>query len=229
MVEQNDFYPPAIKCAFFDLDETLIAEDSDINWARWRARRSPAGWKDLWGMRRINRLYYSGRLTSREYGRYHLSRASSMSPDRYPRLAEEFVNTKGKFLLYPQMLGILELGARSGVANVLITAQDEVLGGAFARYLGIRDCIASRYIIRQGKYTGMEEPLVYQEGKVYWAREYLKRVNGTFRECAFFSDSLNDLPLLDQCAFPVVVNPGKDLLAIAEKKHWRVLTPGLSE
>ncbi len=229
MTDMTDFYPPGIKVAFFDLDETLISRDSDTEWARWRARRSLWGWRDLLGMRRINRLYYSHRLTAREYGQYHLSRASSMSTSRYPLLASRFARTAGKALVYPEMAAVLKAGAERDIRNIMITAQDEVIGSAFASLLDIPVCIASRYTTENQRYTGMISPLVFQEGKVFWAGEYLKKENLSFEECAFFSDSLNDLPLLEKCGFPVAVHPGKELEALAEKRSWPVLRPSLSE
>ena len=229
MTDMTDFYPFRIKVAFFDLDETLICRDSDTEWARWRARRSFWGWKDLWGMRKINRLYYSHKLSDREYGRYHLSRAASMNTRRYPLLASRFADTAGRALIYPEMLRILKDGREHNIRNVIITAQDEVIGSAFASVLDISVCIASRYTTRNNRYTGMEFPLVFQEGKVLRAGDYLKKENLSFEECAFFSDSLNDLPLLEKCGFPVAVHPGEELEALAVEKSWPILRPSLSE
>ncbi|MDC7234341.1 MAG: HAD-IB family phosphatase [Spirochaetales bacterium] len=224
-MHKNILPPDKIKLAFFDLDETITCKDTDFLWASWRSRRSPLGWMDLLGLLKINRLYYSHRLTAAEYGAYHFKRASSMTPERYRKMAASFAASAAKRYVYPEMRTLLDDNRKRGIRNVLITAQDEIIGSAFSSLLNMDDCLASRYVIETGRFTGMEQPLCFQEGKVHWASQYLEKMNFVWEDCAFYSDSLNDRPLLEACAYPVAVHPGAELSALAAEKQWPVFKP----
>ncbi|MDC7240563.1 MAG: HAD-IB family phosphatase [Spirochaetales bacterium] len=222
----ENFHPPeGTVLAFFDLDETITSKDTDFLWALWRSFRSVLGLRDLLGMHRISRLYYSHSLTAEEYGAYHLRRASSMTPRRYRTMAASFARWVSKRHLYEEMKILLEENRKRGIRNVLITAQDEIIAGAFCTLLGIEDCLASSYIIEEGRFKGMVQPLCFREGKVYWADKFLKKRGLSWESCAFYSDSLNDLPLLEACSWPAAVHPGEELARIAEERSWPVLRP----
>jgi len=222
-------YPEEIRIAFFDLDETMTAVDTDFLWARWRLKNSLRGVADLLRLINISRLYYSHRLTEEKYARYHLSRAGTMTPGEYRETARRFVREAGRKHVYPPMRDTLQMGREKGIRNVMITAQDEVIAAAFAEALGFDACIASSYRIENGRFADMDRPLVFRDGKVVRAGNYLAGEGFGFDECAFFTDSRNDLPLLEKCRFPVVVNPVGELRSLAGRKGWPVLTPSLEK
>jgi HAD superfamily phosphoserine phosphatase-like hydrolase len=206
--------PEGIQLAFFDLDETLTSRDTDLLWAHWRSRRSLKGLPDLFRLRRINRLYYNHTLTEDEYGAYQLSRARSMTPLKYAKMAADFALWVSRRHIYAPMKEIIHENQQKGIKNVLITAQDGVIGSAFQRLLGLDTCLASDYIIEEKRFKEMRKPLCFKEGKVYWAARYLKENSLSWDQCAFYTDSLNDLPLMESCACPVAVHPGPELEAL---------------
>lgn len=217
--------PEGIKIVFFDLDETLTYKDTDLLWALWRSRKSPRGWIDLFGMIKINRLYYSHTLTAEQYGAYHLKRAGSMPLSRYRKMAAAFAQDTAKGSVYPSMVDLIEENRSRGIRNVLITAQDEILGKAFSDILNLDACLASSYLCKEDEIVGMKKPLCFQEGKVAWAQSYLDKEGFSWNDCAFYSDSLNDLPLMEACAYPVAVHPGGPLSDLAAKRCWPVFRP----
>ena len=148
-----------------------------------------------------------------------------MSPEKYRSMAASFALGVSKSHIYQEMKELLSENRGKGIRNVLITAQDEIIGEAFSKLLDMDDCLASSYIIEKGRFSSMKEPLCFREGKVYWAEGYLRERGLGWESCAFYSDSMNDLPLLEACGNPVVVHPGKELAAIAEERSWRVLRP----
>ena len=123
------------------------------------------------------------------------------------------------------MKDLLCQNREKGIRNVLITAQDEVIGSALQKVLGLEDCLASSYIINEGQYDAMRLPLCFKEGKVHWAGLYLQENSLRWEDCAFYTDSLNDLPLLEACACPVAVHPGPELDALCRQRSWDVIKP----
>jgi HAD superfamily hydrolase (TIGR01490 family) len=217
--------PEGIKLAFFDLDETITFKDTDLLWALWRSRRSPRGWLDLIRLSRISRLYYNHTLSPEQYAAYHLKRARSMKMKNYKKMAARFASDTMARFVYPSMIQIIEDNRKRGIMNVLITAQDEIIGSAFQDFLELDACMASSYIIEDEKVLGMKKPLCFQEGKVHWAQEYLDSRGISWKDCAFYTDSLNDRPLLEACEYPVTVHPGKELSALAAERSWPVFRP----
>jgi len=222
----NNFsLPDIIRVAFFDLDETITSRETDQLWALWRCGRSPRGFLDLIRLNRINRLYYSHTLEPEDYKNYHLSRARSMSPRTYRLAAGKFAAYAGRRFIYREMKELLDENRRRGIKNILITAQDEIIAGAFHHELKTDVCLASRYIITGEKFTGMKMPLCFREGKIYWAGQYLQEQKIPWKECAFYSDSLNDLPLLEICGYPVAVHPSEEFVSLCKERNWPVLRP----
>jgi HAD superfamily hydrolase (TIGR01490 family) len=217
--------PEGIRLAFFDLDETITYRDTDLLWALWRSRRSLKGLLDLLRLRKISRLYYSHTLTPDDYREYHLKRACSMKLEDYKKMAESFASHTEARFVYPAVREILTENRERGIRNVLITAQDEIIGGAFKDILGLDGCLASSYICEDDKIKGMKKPLCFQDGKVHWAQNYLDGEGISWAECAFYTDSLNDLPLLESCEYPVCVHPGDELSTMAGERSWPVFRP----
>lgn len=222
---ENMSPPEGIKLAFFDLDETITFKDTDLLWALWRIRRSPLGWLDLIRLSRISRLYYSHTLSSEQYGTYHLKRARSMKLKKYKKMAARFAEDTMSRYIYPSMIEIIEDNKKRGIKNVLITAQDEIIGSAFKDLLELDASMASSYLIEGDKVLGMKQPLCFQDGKVHWAQQYLDSLGISWKDCAFYTDSLNDLPLLEACEYPVTVHPGQELSALAAERSWPVFRP----
>jgi len=122
------------------------------------------------------------------------------------------------------MLELVAWYRERNVPLVLITAQNDVLAEPYARVLGFDHMIANHFEEENGSFTGaVTMPYNFQEGKVHWAKRYLDEKKLSFADCAFYSDSIHDAPLLSRVAFPVAVNPDKRLMALAVEKGWKTV------
>jgi len=225
MLNNTNNLPDNLQVAFFDLDETITSRETDQLWALWRCKRSLSGLGDLLRLNRINRLYYSHALEPEDYKNYHLSRARSMTPGEYRRSAERFASYAVKRYIYSDMKELLKNNRDRGIKNILITAQDEIIAEAFHRKLDMDGCLASRYITKGDEFCGMVLPLCFKEGKVYWAGQFLREHSLRWEDSAFFTDSMNDLPLLEVCGYPVAVHPSPELEELCHNRSWPIVRP----
>ncbi|PKL41432.1 MAG: HAD-IB family hydrolase [Spirochaetae bacterium HGW-Spirochaetae-1] len=218
-----DYADDSVKTAFFDLDDTLTDIDTDWLWTRWRLLKGPGGWREFLFFLRITRLYKQGRLTVDRYMAYHLLRIKILNPFEYRSLAERFFLESGRHHIFARAAELVAWYKDHNIPVVLITAQNDILAEPFARLLGFHDMIANRFIEEGDVFTGVVTPYNFQEGKVHWAEKYLTEKGISFSDCAFYSDSIHDAPLLSRVAFPVAVNPDKRLTSLAHEKGWRAV------
>ena len=213
----------------FDLDETLIPLDSDHEWGEFIIR---LGWVDEAEFRRRNdeffAAYKAGKLD------VHAYIAFATEPLRV-RPASEAAAAHERFMqevIVPRMTDAARSLVRShldgGDAVALVTATNEFVTAPIARAFGIDHLIAIR-LERDGAGTitgriaGVPS---YREGKVTRVEEWLGQQGahwGDFERITVYSDSPNDLPLLERATHPVATNPSPALAAIATERGWRIL------
>jgi HAD superfamily hydrolase (TIGR01490 family) len=219
---------PANLC-LFDLDDTLLPLDSDHAWGEFVIR---LGWVDEVAFRRRNNeffaLYQAGRLD------IHAYIAFATEPLRV-RGATELAAAQQRFMaevigpaLRPAALELVRSHQRRGDLVALVTATNEFITAPIAAAFGIADLIAVR-LVRDaaGTIVGRIDGLPsFREGKVARVEEWLRGRGlswGDFARVSFYSDSLNDLPLLDRASEPVATNPSPALEAMARQRGWRIL------
>ncbi len=213
----------------FDLDETLLPIDSDHAWGEFMVR---AGWVDAAEFARRNDAFYAqyreGRLDIHEYI------AFSTAPLR-ARSAEELTAAHRRFMaevitpvLRPAAFALVREHHARGDHVALVTATNDFVTAPIAAALGIADLLAVR-LERDagGTITGrIDGTPSYREGKVMRVQEWLAaegRRWGDFERISVYSDSVNDLPLLERATDPVATNPSPALREVAETRGWRVL------
>jgi HAD superfamily hydrolase (TIGR01490 family) len=213
----------------FDLDDTLLPIDSDHAWGEFVIR---LGWVDQAEFRRANDAFYSayqqGRLDIDAYI------AFATAPLR-ARSAEVTSAAHGRFMreiilpaVRPQALALVREHQALGDWIVLVTATNDFVTGPIAQAFGIADLIAVR-LEREagatitGRIVGTPS---YRQGKVVRVEEWLVEGGcnwGDFERISVYSDSMNDLPLLERGTDPVATNPSPALEAIARERGWRIL------
>lgn len=206
---------------FFDLDDSLINKDANSLWIRWRAKHQR--WAFVEGLLAITSLYRSykkGRVTHGRLSNYYRTRTHGMTPADYQSKAEHFFEERGQLHMYPQAASLLFAYQQQGSEVVMITGADDVVAKIYARAFGIKEVISNRLEIEGEKILGLQQPLCYGQGKVTLAAEFLKSRELTFTDCAFYTDSHADLPLLKKVAQPVVLNPNPELRLAAEEHQW---------
>ncbi len=218
-----------MKLALFDLDNTLLAGDSDFEWAQFLIDRGVLD-REVYEAR--NQEFYdqykAGTLDIREFLDFQLKPLS-----RHPRAVldawhAEYMQQR----IAPMMRdSARELVARhDGEVRVIITATNSFVTAPIARAFGIEHLIATDPEQRNGEFTGgVSGTPCFREGKVERLEAWLIGRGESMKKLeksTFYSDSHNDLPLLERVSHPVAVDPDAKLRAHAEAHGWPVLSLG---
>jgi len=215
-----------VALAIFDLDETLISADSDQAWGEFVAAR---GLVDAREHRRQNEAFYQdykrGELDIDAYMRFSCSVLAEHDMDRLEALRREFFESTIRPLMLPKAQRLIEEHRSQGDCLLVITATIDFITEPIVEHLGIDNLIAPVPEIRDGRYTGNVTGIPsFREGKVIRVREWLTRTGNTLAGSYFYSDSQNDLPLLELVDFPVAVDPDPALRKVAETRQWPIIS-----
>ncbi|MET0069784.1 MAG: HAD family hydrolase [Candidatus Thiodiazotropha sp.] len=211
--------------AIFDLDNTLLAGDSDYLWGEFLVEKGIVDGEDY---RRENRRFYedykAGRLDIFAFQRFSLKPLRDNSMQRLLDWRNEFLESKITPIISPQSRQLVEKHRSAGDTLLIITATNAFVTGPIAQRFGIDHLIATEPETLDGHYTGevAGEPS-FREGKVNRLRDWLQEQQQDLRGSWFYSDSHNDLPLLELVEHPVAVDPDETLSNIASTRDWPIL------
>ena len=212
-----------VKLALFDLDHTLLDGDSDSLWGRFLVREGVLdGAKYAEANSRYYAEYRAGRLDIHEFLAFGLSPLRDNPPDILETWRARFV---AEFILPRIPEGARSLLARHAEhTRAIITATNSFITAPIAEELGVLHLIATEPEHVDGRFTGKVAGVpCFREGKVTKLGEWLERTGLAPSETWFYSDSHNDLPLLQQVNHPVAVNPDEVLTAVARERGWPVM------
>ena len=217
--------------ALFDLDDTLLPLDSDHAWGEFMVRE---GWVDAAQFKRANDVFYAdyraGRLDIHAYIAFTTqpirTRDATALADAQRRFMAEVIRPN----LRPAALELVAAHRDLGDTMALVTATNDFVTAPIAAALGIDTLIAVRLERGPGAtITGrIDGTPSYREGKVTRVGEWLATLGLTwsdFERVSVYTDSLNDLALLERATDPVATNPTPALEAIAKARGWRILKP----
>lgn len=219
----------APRLCLFDLDETLLPLDSDHAWGEFMIRQ---GWVDAAAFKRRNDGFFAdyqrGSLDIHAYIDFVTQPLRARSPEEGARLQQGFMTEVIAPVLRPEALALVRGHQDAGDRVALVTATNDFVTAPIARALGIDALIAVRLERGAGAtITGrIRGTPSYREGKVTRVEEWLAEAGLTWRdfeEISVYSDSVNDLPLLERASDPVATNPSPALEAIARARGWRIL------
>ncbi|QRR44439.1 HAD family hydrolase [Bordetella pertussis] len=215
--------------ALFDLDHTLLPLDSDYQWADFLARTGRAG--DPAEARRRNddlmERYNRGELTAEQAAEFMLGLLAAHSPVELAAWHEEFMRDVIRPSLTVQAVDVVRGHLAAGDLCALVTATNSFVTAPIARAFGVQHLIATDPEYRDGRYTGrIEGTPSFREGKVVRVNQWLAGMGlalGDFAESYFYSDSVNDVPLLEAVTRPIAANPSPGLREIAQARGWQVI------
>lgn len=222
-----------MKLAIFDLDNTLLGGDSDHAWGEFLIDE---GLVDAETHRARNdafyRQYQDGTLDIAAYVAFAAEPIAGLNPERLKALHEAFMERFIHPLQLPGAMELLDAHRRAGDQCLIITATNRFITGPIARWLGVGELIATELETVDGIYTGkMLGTPCFQHGKVVRLEEWLETRNAeagsptlTLDDSVFYSDSFNDLPLLEKAGEAVAVDPDDRLREIATRRGWRILS-----
>jgi len=217
------------RLALFDLDHTLLPLDSDYQWADFLARTGRAGDPDEARRRNDDLMvrYNQGQLTAKQAAEFMLGLLAAHTPFDLAAWHEEFMAQVVRPDITPQALQLVEQHLSAGDLCALVTATNSFVTAPIARAFGVPHLIATDPEYRNGRYTGrIQGTPSFKEGKVVRVRQWLAGMGLTladFSESFFYSDSVNDVPLLEAVSRPVAANPSPSLRDIARTRGWQVL------
>ncbi|WP_286240406.1 HAD family hydrolase [Neptuniibacter halophilus] len=211
--------------AIFDLDNTLLAGDSDHAWGEFLCEK---GIVDVEEYRRANDYFYqqykNGGLDIYEFLDFALRPLAEHSREELDQLHQQFMAEKIEAMMLPKAAELLQNHRDNGDYLLIITATNHFVTGPIAEKLGVDAILATDPEEKDGEYTGkVAGTPCFQEGKVTRLNAWLESSNHSLEGSYFYSDSHNDLPLLELVSNPVAVNPDDILAAHADSLLWPVL------
>jgi HAD superfamily hydrolase (TIGR01490 family) len=219
---------PKIRIALFDLDHTLLPIDSDYSWGVFT---QDIGWTDPVAFKERNdeffEHYKAGTLDIHDYVRFATEAVRLRGPVEAAAAHERFMRTVIGPALRPEAQALVQQHRDAGEPVVIVTATNEFVTRPIAGAFGVEELIAvalergpDGWIT--GEISGVPSA---REGKVERVAQWLaaRGLDWDGVECTFYSDSINDLALLEKVDHPVATNPDERLRAIATERGWRIL------
>lgn len=208
--------------AIFDLDHTLLNGDSDHAWGEFLVEK---GIVDASFYRKQNdhfyELYKQSRLDIMEYLAFALEPLTRFSMQELAELHQQFMTSHIAPMRQKKADQLLAKHRDQGDYLLIITATNRFITGPIAEALGVDDILASDPEIEDGRYNGkVSGTPCYQDGKVKRLQAWLKATDHNLDGSYFYSDSINDLPLLEAVTHPFVVDGDDRLVAEANTRNW---------
>lgn len=212
--------------AIFDLDNTLLAGDSDHSWGEFLCDR---GYVDVAAYRARNDQFYAdylaGQLDVAAYQNFCqevLGRTDRATLDAWH---QEFMRDYIEPIILPKGEALVAEHRKAGDYIMMITATNSFITAPIAKRLNMDHLIATECGMENGQYTGQLVGVPsFQAGKITRLNSWLAEHQANLLDSHFYSDSHNDLPLLEKVSRPVAVDPDDRLRALAEQRGWDVIS-----
>ena len=212
--------------ALFDLDNTLIAGDSDFLWGCFLVEQ---GIVDAALYERENQRFYDqyriGELDIHEFLDFQLRPLSEHSLDTLQQWRRQYVEEKITPILLPRAQTLIDRHRQQGDTLVVITATNRFITGPIVELYDIPHLLATEPEILNDQYTGkVSGTPCFQDGKVERLSGWLVENRQSLQDSWFYSDSHNDLPLLNKVTHPVAVDPDEILERHARNNDWPIIS-----
>ncbi len=212
--------------AIFDLDNTLIAGDSDHAWGEFLVEQGIVDaqvYKDA--NDRFYQDYLAGTLDIMEYLAFSLAPLAEHEPEQLQQWHQQFMQEKIEPILLDKAFEKLAWHKEQGHYILIITATNRFVTEPIAERLDVHELIAIEPEVVDGRYTGKVAGIPsFKEGKVTRLNKWLEDKEHDLAETWFYSDSHNDLPLLQLVGKPIAVDPDQQLKDTAVQNGWPVIS-----
>lgn len=212
--------------ALFDLDNTLLGGDSDYLWGRYLAENNIV---DAQLYHDQNLAFYQdyqhGQLDIDAFLQFVFAPLAAHPMETLLAWRAEYLQQKIDPIILPKGLALIEQHRAQGDDLLIITATNSFLTAPIAEKLGVKHLIATDPEMIAGQFTGKVAGVPsFQHGKVTRLKQWLTDHQKDLRDSVFYSDSHNDVPLLEQVETPVAVDPDEQLRQIANDRDWKILS-----
>ena len=218
-----------MELVLFDLDNTLLSGDSDYEWAQFLIEEGVLE-RDRYETenRRFYELYKVGGLDIHEFLRFQLAPLARYPREQLDLWHAKFMERKIRPMIRAKGVELVQRHQREGALCAIITSTNAFVTAPIARAFGVAHLLATEIEERNGRYTGRPQGTpCFREGKIVrldaWLRDQGRGL-GSFSASWFYSDSHNDLPLLERVTRPVAVDPDETLERRARERGWDVIS-----
>lgn len=213
----------------FDLDNTLLAGDSDFEWAQFLISKGVLD-KEVHEAR--NQVFYdqykAGTLDIFEFLDFQLKPLARHSRAQLDAWHREFMETRIRPMMTAKSQALVRAQLESGAVVAVVTATNSFVTGPIVRAFGIPHLVATIPAQENGAFTGKPRGTpAFKAGKIERVEAWLESLGlcwESFGKSSFYSDSHNDLPLMNKVANPVAVDPDDTLRAHASAHGWPVIS-----
>ena len=213
--------------ALFDLDNTLIKGDSDYQWGNYLVENN---YVDPVSYSEKNENYFDqyrkGTLCAKEFAEFSYEPLTKFDYDTLISIRKQFFEEKIKPLILPKAVDLVRFHKEKKDILAIVTATNSFISKVSADYFEIKNLLASEPEFIINKFTGKlsGEPC-FQEGKVKKVKEWMKLNNyNNYDDIYFYTDSHNDIQLLEYCTKPIAVDPDKILEDLSKKNNWQIMS-----
>jgi HAD superfamily hydrolase (TIGR01490 family) len=211
--------------ALFDLDNTLLDGDSDYEWSQFLISQ---GALDRETYEALNAVFYQqykdGTLNIKEFLDFQLRPLTLYSREQLEQFHAGFMKTRITSMIREKGIEEVNKHQQAGNWTAIVTATNSFITRPIAHRLGISELIATEPEVIDGTFSGrIQGTPCFREGKIVRVQEWMRQKGvswNSFKRIYFYSDSLNDLPLLCKVTNPVAVNPDPTLEAHARQNSW---------
>jgi HAD superfamily hydrolase (TIGR01490 family) len=218
-----------VNLTLFDLDNTLLNGDSDFEWSQFLIRIGVLD-RELFEAKNLAfyEHYRAGTLDIQEFLDFQLKPLSRHARKTLDEWHRQFMREQALGMIPKAARDLVDRHRKAGDVCVIITATNSFVTAPIAREFGVGHLIATEPEHREGEFTGRVAGIpCFREGKITRLENWMAQQGwdwGSFADTTFYSDSLNDLPLLAKVKKPIAVNPDETLRKHAESHGWKVMS-----
>ncbi|MFQ5513820.1 MAG: HAD family hydrolase [Myxococcota bacterium] len=209
--------------AFFDVDKTIISENSGTLYLRALYER---GEIDLITLLRSLGPYLQYKLNLLDLDRWvqrTMANFKGRSERALTREANRWFRDYVESRIYPEAGELIAKHHEQGHVVALVSGATKFVLRPLARHLGVKRIMHTHLEVKDGRFTGrVLQPICFGEGKIYWVQQIIEREGIDLARSYFYTDSITDLPLLELVGHPQVVNPDPLLYREARRRHWPI-------
>ncbi len=209
--------------AFFDMDKTLIAENSASLYMRHRYELGEVSTLELARGLGAYLRYKVGALDLKAWTKSMMLEFKGRDESELAEEGKRLFDALVRETIYPEAADLVAEHHARGHTVAIVSGATRYIVEPMANYLGVAHILYTRLEVEGGKLTGrVVEPICFDEGKIYWIQQLIEDQEIDLARSYFYTDSVTDLPLLDLVGHPVVTNPDPMLYRTAVKRRWPV-------
>ena len=209
--------------AFFDLDRTIINDFSAKQFVKSRFLSGKSTPKELLSQFATLIAYAVGNRDFEILTRISAAGIKGISEKQFTNLGEEIYKEHLASTIYPESRTLIASHLEKGHQVVIISAATRYQVTPIANELGIKDIFCTEMEVKKGKFTGTISEMCWSEGKARAGRKFAKTNNIDLSKSFFYTDSIDDYPLLEIVGKPIATNPDNKLSQLAFENDWKIL------